>query len=66
MKNLLCNKMWLIRFIILLAIMWYMVARDICSLFVKYEIMNDEVCRNLAVRGLNERACYYNKHKTNI
>ena len=40
--------MWLIRFIILLAIVWYMVARDICSR-LSYKTVNDGskiLCRN--------------------
>ena len=46
--------MWLIRFIILLAIMWYMVAWDICGRFMKYKTINDEVSnsRITAVRVL--------------
>ena len=27
--------------------LWYMVARDICSLFMNYKIMNDEVSNSL-------------------
>ena len=39
--------MWLIIYIILFAIMWYMVARDICNRFTKYKIINDEVSNSL-------------------
>ena len=45
--------MWLIRFIMLLAIMWYMVARDICSR-LNYKTINDGsqiLCRNSGVQG---------------
>ena len=44
--------MRLIRFIVLLAIMWYMVAMDICRRFMKHKTIYDLACTHHTVLQL--------------